>query len=393
MEARFVFSPLLIMLSIGIIVGFIGFILLFIKLLKSKPKFAALLLIVPVVLVLLGLMFFVNIRVPHSTSLITRPAIQQAVSFNSYPNSPSPIWSEGIENEFEADVYPSKTAAVRSIALKLNKEFRNIMPDSKMPETIVILVNPQELELADQLRDAIIKRYPEIKSRIVTNYSNSDVNEAYIDLDLAETQTTNVSQGFRNILQSGTFQASLSNQGKSTIIKVNYVDQPWVENFASFANSQPNKNYIVAKSNETSISPEDADWQAMNQAVNQVGSRLSRYLNPNTLEGKDIIASGILVDKFVQSFEGSSGKIWREAILLDVSQPKLQHLAVMISNTGRERAMDWMRMISSIVGLFILITIAYAFLNAATKGYYSLTLKIVGVILAAIFLFIILTLS
>jgi hypothetical protein len=194
-------------------------------------------------------------------------------------------------------------------------------------------------------------------------------------------------------LQSGKFQATLSYLGKSTIISIDYVEQPWVENFASFQNSQTNKNYIVAKSNETSISPEDADWQAMNQAINQVAPKLLSYLNPNTLEGKDIIASGIVVDKFVQSFEGSSGKIWREAILLDVSPVKLQHLANMISNTGRERYMNWARMISSIVGLFILITIAYAFLNAATKGYYSLTLKIVGVILAAIFLFIILTLS
>ncbi len=389
MNATFVLSPLVLILLIGMVVGFI---LLLIKLLKSNPKFAALLLIVPVVLVLLGLMFFVSIPVPHSVSVNT-PPIQDAVRFNSYPNSSSPIWSEGIENEFEADIYPSKTAAVRSIALKINKEFRNIMSGLEMPETIVIVKDSQEIELAEQLRDAIIKRYPEIKSRIVNNLTIFDVNEAYIRFTLANTLTTGVSQDFRDHMQSGKFQATLSYLDKSTIISVNYVDQPWVENFASFQNSQTKKHYIVAKSNETSISPEDADWQAMNQAINQVTPRLLSYLNPNKIEGKDIIASGILVDKFVQSFEGSSGKIWREAILLDVSPAKLQRLANMISNTGRERAMDWARMISSIVGLFILITIAYAFLNAATKGYYSLTLKIVGVILAAIFLFIILTLS
>lgn len=386
----FLLSPLLLILLIGMVVGFI---LLLIKLLKSNPKFAALLLIVPVVLVLLGSMFFVAKPIQHSVSANTPPAIQEAVRFNSYPNSPSPIWSEGIENEFEADVYPSKTAAVRSIALKINKEFRNIMSGLEMPETIVIVKDSQEIELAEQLRDAIIKRYPEIKSRIVNNLTIFDVNEAYIRFTLANTLTTGVSQDFRDHMQSGKFQATLSYLDKSTIICVNYVDQPWVENFASFQNSQTNKHYIVAKSNETCLTSEEADRQAMQNAVEQVGPELLRYFNPNKIVINDIIKSGIIADKFVQSFEGSSGKIWREAILLDISPTNFNRLVNMMTTEGRERSMTWAKTILSVLGLFILITITYAFLNAATKGYYSLTLKIVGLILAAIFLFIILTLS
>jgi hypothetical protein len=40
-------------------------------------------------------------------------------------------------------------------------------------------------------------------------------------------------------------------------------------------------------------------------------------------------------------------------------------------------------MIGSVAGLLALITVAYVFLNAATKGYYTWSLRIAGVVLAA----------
>ena len=39
-------------------------------------------------------------------------------------------------------------------------------------------------------------------------------------------------------------------------------------------------------------------------------------------------------------------------------------------------------MAGSIVGLLVLITVIYAFLNAATKGYYVWSLRIAGIVLA-----------
>ena len=396
MNATFVMSPLLLLL---VIVGVIFFIILITKLIKSNPKSLAIILIIPAALILLAIFIPVSQRRPPRVSEIRNRAVPPIVNTrvsSDYPSSDnSPIWSEGIENEFEADVYPSKTAAVRSIALKIGKEFRNIMNQSELEnlEEIVIIKNSQKLEIAEQLKDAINNSYSDIKCRIIENGRLSNGNGIAISFNSEKNNTTRVSQGFRNTLQSGTIQASISNLQRSTIISVDYVDQPWIENFSSFANSQPGKNYIIAKSNETCMTSEEAERQAMDNAIDEVGKRLLSYLNPNKLDNKDIIESGIIIDKFMQSFDTSTGKIWREAILLDVSHAKLTRLANIISNTGREKSMDWARMIFSIVGLFVLIVIAYAFLNAATKGYYSLTLKIAGVILAIIFLFIILTLT
>ena len=46
--------------------------------------------------------------------------------------------------------------------------------------------------------------------------------------------------------------------------------------------------------------------------------------------------------------------------------------------------MRWTRMFFSVLGLLVLITVVYAFLNAATKGYYVWSLRIAGAILAVV---------
>ena len=41
-------------------------------------------------------------------------------------------------------------------------------------------------------------------------------------------------------------------------------------------------------------------------------------------------------------------------------------------------------MLLTVAGLLTLITVVYAFLNAATKGYYVWSLRIAGIVLAAV---------
>ncbi|MBN2590079.1 MAG: hypothetical protein JXA96_09465 [Sedimentisphaerales bacterium] len=462
MNATFVMSPLLLLFAI---VGVIGFIMLITKLIKSNPKNAAMLLIVPIVFialfvlmkffgtdanidfapkyitlfVLIGglvafVMFFIKLSNSNNKSgviILTIPAalilisiILPAISYrpvrvSEIPERPeplivnterspnysssdnSPIWSEGIENEFEADVYPSGISALKALAPRVVKNIPYVMGETGSPETIVIYTTSISIENAEEFRQTLSKLVPEIKCKIEIGNINLNENELGIRFSLPnkrqilnnQLELNQNSTGINQDGTSGIIQAHIYSGVRNLDFEVNYTNKSWVENFSSFINSQPNKNYIVAKSNETSMIPEEAEWQAMENAIDVVGTRLVSYLNPNKLEDKDIRHSGIIVDKFLQSFDTSTGKIWREAILLDASPAKLTQLANRISNTNREETMDWARMIFSIVGLFVLIVIAYAFLNAATKGYYSLTLKITGVILALIFLFIILTLT
>jgi hypothetical protein len=120
--------------------------------------------------------------------------------------------------------------------------------------------------------------------------------------------------------------------------------------------------------------------------LGQASQRLSRVPNPFTQKvfSKDIHEGGFILDRFAQSFEGTAGRIWRKALLIDASAGKLKQLAQRKSLMARARKMTWARMLLSIVGLLVLISLVYAFLNAATKGYYVWSLRIAGIVLALV---------
>ena len=49
------------------------------------------------------------------------------------------IWSPGIEDQFEADVYPSKISAVHSLGLRMAKPVRQVLGDQRSPKRIIVL--------------------------------------------------------------------------------------------------------------------------------------------------------------------------------------------------------------------------------------------------------------
>jgi len=234
-----------------------------------------------------------------------------------------------------------------------------------------------------------------MRCRIDIDVTPMQQNEIGILLEKTRTHSVHLPQG--NDIVSGTFGVTISNQSRKTMITVDFVEKPWIENFSDFMNVQPDKQYIVAKSSESCLAPGEADQRAMEDACVQVSGMLNGYSPPirygvNYVNGlkanpADIQESNMVIDKFIQSFDGSAGKIWRQAILLDVSPEKLNQLADKIAGITRVRRERRLSTIGSIAGLFVLITIVYIFLNAATKGYYAWSLRIVGVVLALILIF------
>ena len=101
------------------------------------------------------------------------------------------------------------------------------------------------------------------------------------------------------------------------------------------------------------------------------------------MTSNDILERDFIVDRFTQNFDGRAGKIWRQALLIDASVGKLEELAHHKTVVARAIKWSWARMFGSIAGLLTLITVVYAFLNAATKGYYAWSLRIAGIVLAA----------
>ena len=100
---------------------------------------------------------------------------------------------------------------------------------------------------------------------------------------------------------------------------------------------------------------------------------------------EDELSSGeFIVDTFTQRFSGLAGPIWREAILIDTSENKLNKLAQQQITFSRAKLLYWARTGGTLAGMFALICVVYLFLNAATRGYYAWSLRIVLIIVLGI---------
>ena len=374
-------APLLIFLIFFVL----GILTLFIILVKKNPKLAIALIFVPLVLILslvllrLGKVQDRNIYPDLSIENRIEP-IRVSSNYREYPTDSSPIWSEGMEKQFEANIYPSRISALRALAPQVVKQIPYVMGELTSPEMIVIYSSSLDLEEVEQFRQTLEELTPEINNRI--EIGNFGLNPKEIGIRF--------SIGHANIT---TINASIFAGQRQRNVSIKYADKPWVEDFASYVNSKPNRQFIIAKSSEACLSEIEASRQAMDDACKQVKSLLPKIQNFTELNYNFIFSSNVTMDTFMQSFEGSAGKIWRMAILLDVSPDKLTRLTEKLARNSRDNKMNWARTILSIIGLLVLITIVYAFLNAATKGYYTWSLRIVGIILAGIILFIILTIS
>ena len=405
------FGPIFILLLLVVVPLLVFFIRLCIK----QPKVAATVALVPLLLIISVFLYRASshVRLAPATKVVQylpnsgvrqiKPYFNQSPIINNSSANQAPIWSEGIEDQFEANVYPSGISALLALAPRVAKQIPYVMGELGPPETIVIYTGSLDVDIVEQFRDALSKLKPESKCRIEIGNVALEPNEVGIRFTLIYRNNSPVQYTYQEVPypypsgmslggegSNATIQASISSGPRNMTERINYINKSWAEDFSTFINRHPDKQYVVAKSNETSIAPEEADRQAMQNACYQVDQ-----LAPNlhNISSKDILDSGVVVDKFVQSFNGTAGKIWRQAVLLDVSPPKLDHLAAVISGAAHARSTTLARMVFSIIGLFVLITIVYVFLNAATKGYYSWSLRIIGVILAAVFLMIILKIS
>ena len=201
-------------------------------------------------------------------------------------------------------------------------------------------------------------------------------------------------------MTSGTIQASVMAADKHASMKADFADKPWVEDFSGFLNAKPNRRFIIARSTGSCMTEGEANRQALESACAQLTEMLSRISRrrsgiPAPLASRvvsdDILEGDLVLDRFVQNFEGSAGRIWRQALLIDGSTTKLEQLAHRKMVMARAMKMSWMRMFITVFGLILLITIVYIFLNAATKGYYTWSLRIAGIVLAAIAIFLLLS--
>ena len=383
----FIMFPMLILLLLAVI----GVIILLIKLCSRRPWIGII-----AALLFLPLIAFVFLGVSHHgfeadrTLTYSEP---EHISTESEENAAA-IWLPGIEDEFEANVYPSKLSAVRSLGLHIAEPVRQVFGQTS-PNGIILFQGAHDRGLIEEFGRAIAKTFPDANWTIAPETVAVQPDEVGVRIDIVKVQAYPVPwpDGLEKEMTSGTIQASVLAGDKQASMIAEFVDKPWVEDFSDFLNTRPNSRFIIAKSAESCMTEAEANQQAVQNACSQVADLLGQtslglsgvpvsFAKP--VNSADILDGNFILDRFVQSFEGTAGKIWRQALLVDASTEKLKNLAQRKAIIARARKTSFVGMFFSIAGLIVLITVVYAFLNAATKGYYAWSLRIAGVVFAVV---------
>ena len=383
--------PTLIMLPVLILLllAVIGVIVLSIKLCSKRPWI--------VVIMALGLLFLlapILWLIPARRSVSYHTEVSVPSTLPPSQETTTTIWLPGIEDEFEANIYPSKLSAVRSLGLHIGKPVRQVFGET-LPSGIILFQGAHERGLIEEFGRAITRAFPDANWTIAPETVAVQPGEVGIRVDLVKVQTHPAPwmSGSENEMTSGTIQASVLAGNRQASMKAEFVDKPWAEDFSGFLNTRPNSRFIIAKSTESCMTEAEANQQAVQNACSQVANMIGQtplrrsgvpvsFARP--VNSTDILDGNFIMDRFVQSFEGTAGKIWRQALLVDVSTEKLKNLAQRKAVIALARKTGFARMFFSILGLIVLITVVYAFLNAATKGYYVWSLRIAGFVFALV---------
>jgi hypothetical protein len=382
----FIFFPVLILLLLAVI----GVIVLLIKLCSKRPWMA--------VIMALGLFLLIVplfILIPSKRSVSHHTEVSMPSTLPASQETTTTIWLPGIEDEFEANIYPSKLSAVRSLGLHIDRSVQQVLENIVSPDRIILFQGAHNREFVEEFGRAIERVFPETNWTIKPETAAVQENEVAIRLDIVDIQTQPIPwrSDFGSNVTSGRIEATAMAKSKQSTINARFVEKPWVEDFSGFLNNKPNSRFIIAKSAQSCLTESEANRQAMESACNQVTEMLKQTSHRlsvarsglfSKVNSNDILEGCLVLDRFVQSFEGAAGKIWRQALLVDVSVEKLKNLARRKAIIARARKTSFARMLFSIVGLIVLITVVYAFLNAATKGYYAWSLRIAGVVFALV---------
>jgi len=397
----------------------IGVLVLFIKLASKRPSIAAIVILLPVLsFASIFAVRFLAFEPPHpkATMELTLPGSGSGdvgmARLNSNgaslklvlpqsENDAATIWMPGIEDQFKANIYPSKLSAVRSLGLRIAEPVMQVFGESS-PNSIIVFKGAHDLGLIEEFSRAIADAFPDAKRTIAPETVAVKPDEVGIRLDIIKVHTYPVPwlSKSEKEMTSGTIQASVLAGDRQASMSAEFVDKHWIDNLAGFLTTNGIDGvFIVAKSADSCMTEAEANNQALKNACTQVADMLGRnfqqqrgmpvsFVKP--VNSTDILEGSFILDRFVQSFEGATGKIWREALLLDVSPEKLKNLAHRKAIIATVRKKHFASMFFSVLGLIVLITVVYAFLNAATKGYYTWSLRIAGAVFALVLIILLL---
>ena len=334
------------------------------------------------------------------------------------------VWTNTDLQPFSANTYPSMIAAVKPLARRVIEKLDGLQMSAGLDDDIDVdvdaeidgdpglkqSVKPEDdaaIErtqvnvtghlLPDEIRDRVLRYFSEqlrfeLPDSDVTVFdgsgkkpsAQSEIASSTVILTLSmEDERYEPAPWDINLQQkSGQHRCDIVTSNGWSNVTSDYVEKPWVEAFDVFVSARPRQRFVVGYSEKFVSSERAAQQLAMQDAI--ANSRVA-------MSGGGSVTADIshVIDRFAQKLSRPYGDVWREAVLLDVSE---KHMAKAIEHVHMEAMLTQQHNASVLLSLLILFGVSMVLcvvLNLLTQGYYRNRLLMTGgAVLAIVFLFV-----
>jgi hypothetical protein len=317
-----------------------------------------------------------------------------------------------------ADIYPSRQTAVRQLARQIVASVRETQPsETGVAETSIAIRDDhhtsglRQTELIKQLRDLIQAALPEVRTSYGDATGPATDRSHAIDLEVVFTAVAPQWVSWSNDRMPGGvihIYGTFPDPADSRSFSARFIEKSWADDWTGFVNqTEPGKRWLRAESAMLCSSEQEARTEAHKAATNQLVPYVRSRMNSRTamtgLASTDIklmvndefiarqVAGSlqreeaiVVADRFVQRFSRPYGDVWREQVLIDASPQKIDELVNFYTRVAQAQLGKTVTNFGTLGVLVGIILLAYAFLNAATKGYFVWRLRAAALLLAIV---------
>jgi hypothetical protein len=304
---------------------------------------------------------------------------------------------------FVPDVHPSREDAARALGTKwatLAAGRWERKPDRvriMCPDEAVFF--PLQESIRARLRDVPVERC----DGTLCQSENAPPGEAWLYAEVTEAKPDRTTRRVNGSRSSDRNNNTTGGPGGSVSVRstgasdaaaiTKFVDKPWVADFARFG-AQNRGRWVVARSDpdRPATSPLDAMKSARSAAAREVLPlvlsrlpRAGRYDHGAVLRSIEnrLLGDRLVADRFPQKYERPYGSLYRESVLLDASDARLDPLAREIRGSLESQREARVNAFAA-AGAILLVTYAlYRLANAFTKGYFTWSLRTAAAVVAA----------
>jgi hypothetical protein len=289
--------------------------------------------------------------------------------------APVPVFDADTDaRAFIPDVYPSRSEAARAAAIKWTR----VDPRrwDHLPGRVRVM--SEDPSLFTPITEGLRARVPGLRVEPC-------------DGTLCRSQAAPANEAWLYVTVTGR-DVSIRSVGWSDAVATTlYVDKPWAANFPDFCARTPGR-WVTARSDldspatHASEAAQQARVAAAEQVAPLVAARLPhRYDRGNVrrVVEQRLLGDRMVHDRFAQAYARGYGTLYREAVLVDASDARLEEMARDVRHVlDAERQTR----ISGIAGAGAVLLVVYALYrvaNAFTRGYFTWSLRTAAAVVAA----------